>query len=112
VIAFRPISMAVRSWSYDKFECSTSKQNPDESYIYVLFNKNYRKLSTTKVNINNVEFYFVYIVGSANFGNNRATLSKYVARCNMSRVARSHAQQCHVRLWVTNVTWPRFDQSA
>jgi len=28
-------------------------------------------MSTTKVNINNVEYYFVYIVGSANFGNNR-----------------------------------------
>jgi len=61
-----------------------------------------QKLSTTKVNINNVEYYFVYIVGSANFGNSRATLSKHVARCNMSRVARSHAQECNVRLGPTS----------
>jgi len=40
-------------------------------------------------------------VDSANFENNRATLSKYVARCNMSHVARSRAQECNVRLWPT-----------
>jgi len=48
----------------------------------------------TKVNINNIEYYFVYIVGSANFRNNRATLSKHVAW--------SHAQECNVRLWPTS----------
>jgi len=50
----------------------------------------FHEQSTTKVNINNIEYYFVYIVGSANFGNNRATLSKHVAW--------SHAQECNVRL--------------
>jgi len=34
----------------------------------------------------------------ANFGNNRATLSTHVARCNMSHVAWSPAQECNVRL--------------
>jgi len=39
----------------------------------------------TKVNINNAEYHFVYIVGSANFGNNRATCFDYVlksAKCD------------------------------
>jgi len=79
---------------------TTSKHKiPMNNIFTFLFTQNYRKLSTTKVNIDNVEYSFVYIVGSANFGNNRATLSKHVARCNMSHVARSHAQECNVRLW-------------
>ena len=50
-----------------------------------------------KVNINNIEYYFVYIVGSANFGNNCATLSKHVARCSISHVARTcDYDQCHM----------------
>jgi len=68
----------------------------------------YWKLSTTKVNINNVEYYFVYIMGSANFGNNQIddVANNFRQCCTVQHcrnmLHRSYSEECNVRLWPTS----------
>jgi len=70
------------------------------------------KLQKTNINVNNIECYFVefvYIVGSANYGNNRATcvtlwenVTHAACATLWKNVSWSDAQECNVRLWPTS----------